>query len=132
MVAEEKTRVDFNAPASLVERADTVADILDVSRTQLLIDALREEIADIAADEKFQQRLRQAFYDGRIEYDVVESILGTEEAMRMHLLQQSLDRDPPEPRLDRAIASTETFYQGGVPEWIPNGDTESDDMESRS
>jgi hypothetical protein len=41
-MAEEKTRVDFNAPASLVEQADAIADLLGVSRTQLLVDALRD------------------------------------------------------------------------------------------
>jgi len=38
----KKTRVDFNAPRSLVERADSVVEIL-TSRTRLLIDALEDE-----------------------------------------------------------------------------------------
>ena len=54
-VPEEKTRVDFNAPTSLVERADSVIEILDISRTRLLIDALED---DLPRDE--------AFYDGEI------------------------------------------------------------------
>ena len=92
---------------------------------------MREEIAEIAADEEFQQRLRQAFYEGQIEYNVVESILGTEEAMRMHLLRRSLDRDPPEPRLGETALPMETFYDGAVPEWTPNEEAESDDVEQR-
>jgi hypothetical protein len=31
-MSEEKTRVDFNAPQSLVERADRAADFLDTDR----------------------------------------------------------------------------------------------------
>lgn len=128
-MAEEKTRVDFNAPVSLVERADTIADLLDVSRTQLLIDALRDEIDEVTGDEGFQRRLRDAYYAGRIDFDVVESILGTDEAMRMQLLRASLDRDPPEPQLEASLPSDEAFYgTDSIPAWTP--DAESADDES--
>ena len=130
-MTERKTRVDFNAPASLVEQADDVASLLDISRTQLLIDALRDEIDNLAADDEFQRRLRDAYYADRIEFDAVESILGTEEAMRMKLLRASLDRDPPEPRLADALPPAEEFYGvEEVPEWTP--DEESGDAERRA
>ena len=120
-MAEEKTRVDFNAPASLVERADVIAELLDISRTRLLIDALRDEIDDLADDEGFRRRLREAYYTDRIEFQMVESVLGTEEAMRMKLLRDSLDREPPEPRIDEAdLPTQEEFYSGPVSEWIPD------------
>jgi hypothetical protein len=47
-MAEEKTRIDLNAPKSLVERADSVVEILDISRTRLLIDALEDEVEALA------------------------------------------------------------------------------------
>jgi len=97
-MAEEKTRVDFNAPRSLVERADSVVEILDISRTRLLIDALEDELEEMmATDEEFRRRLSDAYYDGRIGYDTVEAVLGREEALRMKLLRESIDRTPPEP-----------------------------------
>jgi len=46
MNGRRKTRVDFNAPRSLVERADSVVEILDISRTRLLIDALEDELEE--------------------------------------------------------------------------------------
>lgn len=128
-MAEEKTRVDFNAPASLVEQADSIATLLDVSRTQLLIDALRDEIDDLSEDDGFRRRLREAYYADRIEFDVVESILGTEEAMRLKLLRASLDRDPPEPQLGAELPTDEEFYgDEELPEWTP--DEESDGAET--
>ena len=96
-MSEENVRVDFDAPASLVERADAVADLLDVSRTQLLVDALQNGIDEFAEDEGFRRRLKTAYYEDRIDVRAVASILGTEEAMRMRLLQESLAREPPEP-----------------------------------
>ena len=125
----EKTRVDFNAPDSLVEQADHIADLLDVSRTQLLIDALRAEISDLIDDDAFQRRLRDAYYSEEIDFEIVESILGTEEAMRMKLLRDSINHDPPEPQLAGDLPDDDEFYEGdGRPEWTPS---DSDDVEHR-
>ncbi|MFD1646049.1 hypothetical protein [Haloarchaeobius litoreus] len=116
-MAEEKTRVDFNAPKSLVERADSVVEILDISRTRLLIDALEDELEELANDTEFRRRLGDAYYQGRVDYETVEAILGREEAMRMKLLRSSIDRTPTEPRLGDGLPSDEDFYDGDVPEW---------------
>ncbi|EMA48203.1 hypothetical protein [Halococcus thailandensis] len=131
-MAEEKTRVDFNAPASLVERADTVAELLDISRTRLLIDALQDELDDLVTEDGFRTRLRDAYYDERIDFQTVQSVLGQEEAMRMQLLRASIDRDPPEPQLKADLPTDDEFYDGDVPVW--QGDSEmpgdTDDAES--
>jgi hypothetical protein len=127
-MADEKTRVDFNAPSSLVQRADRVADVLDISRTRLLIEALEDELEEIAGDEEFHRRLGDAYYDDRVDFETVESILGREEALRMKLLKASIDREPPEPVLEGDLPSDEEFYDGSVPEWTPEG--ESEDGES--
>jgi len=103
MNGRRKTRVDFNAPRSLVERADSVVEILDISRTRLLIDALEDELEELATDEEFRRRLSDAYYDGRIGYDTVEAVLGREEALRMKLLRESIDRTPPEPHLEDGL-----------------------------
>ena len=128
-MAEEKTRVDFNAPATLVERADRVVDVLDISRTRLLIEALEDELEEIADDEEFCRRLGDAYYDDRVDFETVESILGREEAMRMKLLKESIDREPPGPTLADDLPSDETFYDGPVSEWAPDEES-NDDGES--
>ena len=130
-MAEEKTRVDFNAPKSLVERADSVVDILDISRTRLLIDALEDEIEELANDEEFRRRLSDAYYDGRVDYETVEAILGREEAMRMKLLRESIDRTPPIPTLNDGLPSDEAFYDDEVSKWTDSKSADSDD-ESRA
>lgn len=130
-MAEEKTRVDFNAPKSLVERADSVAEILDISRTRLLIDALKDELEDLATDDEFRRRLSDAYYDGRVDYDTVEAILGREEAMRLKLLRESIDRTPAIPTLKDDLPSDDAFYDGEISEWTDSGSSDSDD-ESRA
>ena len=131
-MAEERTRVDFNAPESLVERADSVAEILDTSRTRLLIDALEDELEALADDEEFRRRLADAYYDGRIDYDTIEAVLGREEAMRMKLLRESIDRTPAVPQLEDDLPSDETFYDGEIPEWTDSNSSESPDDESHA
>jgi hypothetical protein len=126
-MAEEKTRVDFNAPESLVERADSVVEILDISRTRLLIDALEDELEALATDEEFRRRLSDAYYDGRIDYDTVEAILGREEAMRMKLLRASIDRVPAIPQLEDDLPSDDAFYDGKISKWTGSDSSESDD-----
>ena len=126
MGADEKTRVDFNAPASLVDRADAVADLDGKSRTQLLIEALRRELDERTDDESFRRRLREAYYDDEVEFSVVESVLGTEEAMRLQLLKRSLDREPPEPQVAESLPGDAAFYDGEVPTWTPEDDENSE------
>ena len=130
-MAEEKTRVDFNAPKSLVERADSVVEILDISRTRLLIDALEDELEGLATDEGFRRRLSDAYYNSRIDYDTVEAILGREEAMRMKLFRASIDRTPAIPKLEEELPSDDAFYDGEIAEWTGADSSESDD-ESRA
>ncbi|PSQ51285.1 hypothetical protein BRD20_11175 [Halobacteriales archaeon SW_8_65_20] len=131
-MAEERTRVDFNAPRSLVERADSVAEILDTSRTRLLIDALEDELEALADDEEFRRRLADAYYDDRVDYDTIEAVLGREEAMRMKLLRESIDRTPAVPQLEDDLPSDETFYDGEVAEWTDSNSSESPDDESHT
>jgi hypothetical protein len=130
-MAEEKTRVDFNAPKSLIERADSVVELLDISRTRLLIDALEDELEELANDAEFRRRLSDAYYDGRVDYDTVEAILGREEAMRLKLLRESIDRTPATPTLKDGLPSDEAFYDGEVSEWTDSNSSDSDD-ESRA
>jgi hypothetical protein len=113
-----------------VERADSVVEILDISRTRLLIDALEDELETLANDEAFCRRLRDAYYDDRVDYDTVEAILGREEAMRMKLLRASIDRTLPIPQLDGDLPSDDAFYSGEIVEWTDSSSSESSDDES--
>jgi len=125
-MAQDRTRIDFNAPTPLVERADDLAELLDTSRTRILVDALREELEELARDETVRSRVREAFYASEIDFETVESILGTEEALRMQLLYDSIDREPPEPQVETVPDAAE-FYDGGVPEWPPGSEGSDED-----
>lgn len=124
---EDTTRVNFNAPESLVEEADTVAELLGESRTQLLIDGMRKELEDVVGDESFQRRVREAYYEDEIDFATVRDALGTDEAIRVRLLKESLAREVPAPDADDVdILSDGGFYDGDVSTWTPDDDSDSD------
>jgi hypothetical protein len=126
---DNKTRVDFNAPDDLVKEADVMSKLLDTSRTRLLVDALRKQLDDIATDDRFQHQLKEAYYSDRISLEAVALIVGTEEAMRMKLLRESLDREPPIPDVtDVDLPSQEEFYDGEIQTWEPeDADSETNE-----
>ncbi len=126
-MSEEKTRVEFDAPKSLVDRVDTVAEVLDIPRTQLLIDALENKLDELANEETFRRRLSNAYYDGHTDYDTVKTILGREEAMRLKLLRESIEQTSDIPELKDDLPSDDSFYDGGVAEWNASSSSESSD-----
>jgi hypothetical protein len=132
LMTEERTRVDFNAPKPLIERADSVGEILGISRTRLLIDALEDKLAALADDEEFRQRLNRAYYDGRVDGDTVEAILGREEAMRLKLLRESIDQTLIIPQIEGDLPSDDAFYDGEISEWTDSSSSNSSDGESHS
>jgi hypothetical protein len=126
-MSEEKTRVEFDAPKPLVERIDTVAEVLDIPRTRLLIDALENKLDELANEETFRRRLSNAYYDDRTDYDTVETILGREEAMRLKLLRASIDQTSAIPELKDDFPGDDTFYDDEVAEWNASNSSESSD-----
>lgn len=122
-MSEERRRVDFNAPASLVERADEVAELLGVSRTRLLVDALETELDARTDGDRFRRRVREAFYEGRISPETVETVLGREEATRLRLLRSAVDRRPPVPDEHPERPADDAYYEGSIPAFEPAAET---------
>jgi len=90
----EHKRVHFLSPEELIEQADALADIEGTDRTDIIIDALREYIAEATEDERFRQRVAEAYYDDRIEYDLLKALVGTEQARTFQLLKRDLESEP--------------------------------------
>ncbi|TSD08896.1 hypothetical protein DP107_17650 [Haloglomus irregulare] len=124
---DQKTRIEFDAPKSLVDRIDTVAEVLEIPRTRLLTDALENKLDEFANEETFRRRLSNAYYDDRTGYDTVKTILDREEAMRLKLLRESIDQTSAIPELKDDLPSDDSFYDGGVAEWNASSSSESSD-----
>jgi hypothetical protein len=120
-----KKRVDFNLPERSVEQADLIGDLLGVSRTQLVVEALRDEIGEIARDADFRASVKAAYYDGEIGFDAVEAVPGTEDASRLRLLREPIDREPSAPNVGGDLPDAEEFYTETPSTWTPSGDDDA-------
>jgi len=92
----EKKRVQFRAPRSLVNSADSLAEVLDTDRTDVLIQALREYLRDAAHDDELKQEIADAYYDDTISYEQLADLVGHEDAANFRVLKQQLESDTEE------------------------------------
>jgi predicted transcriptional regulator len=93
---DEKKRVQFRAPQELVDRADSLAEVLNSDRTGILIDALREYLRDAAHDDEVKQEIADAYYDDEISFDELVGLVGHEEGANFRVLKEQLETDAEE------------------------------------
>jgi len=114
--SDEPRRVHFQSPEYLVDRLDAIADLFETDRTDLLVEAIREYIEETADSDNFRTLVADKYYDGAIEYETVEQLVGTETAHRLRLLRRDLDDEPLE--ID---APRETdIYHGDAASVVPD------------
>lgn len=87
------TRVHFRAPERLIEQADALAVAEDKNRTDVLVDALREYLAEASDEERVQQAIANAYYEERLSFEQVTAIVGTETAQNFRVLKRQLTDD---------------------------------------
>lgn len=90
-MSSERRRVQFRAPERLIDRADALAAVRGGDRTDVLVTALREYLRDAAHDDTLTQEIAAAYYDGVIDFDQLESLVGAEEAANFRVLKRQLD-----------------------------------------
>lgn len=105
---DDTRRVHFNSPERLVERADAMASLLHKDRTDLLNEALREYIDETADQNSFQQLVANEYYEGRLDFESVEQLVGPEIAQRFRLLKADLDGEP----IDLEVPADTDIYDG--------------------
>jgi hypothetical protein len=105
---DDPRRVHFQSPAYLVDRLDAIAELFDTDRTELLVEAIREYIADTADSETFRELVATKYYDGQLEFETVKQLVGAETAQRLRLLKADLEDEP----LDLAAPDDVDVYDG--------------------
>jgi len=119
--SDDPRRVHFQSPEYLVDRLDAIADLFGTDRTDLLVEAIQEYIAETADDETFQNRVAEAYYDGELDFETVKQLVGSESAQRLKLLKTDLDGKP----LDLDAPAAVDIYDGNATDII--ADTAGDD-----
>ena len=83
-------RVQFRAPAELIERADALATVFETDRTDVLTDALREYLREISHDDDMKQEIADAYYEDEITFEQLAELIGHEEAENVRILKEQL------------------------------------------
>jgi predicted transcriptional regulator len=93
MMSSDKKRVQFRAPHRLIDRTDTLADVLGEDRTDILVTALREYLREATHDDALTQEIAAAYYDDEISFEQLKGLVGTEKAANLRVLKQQLNED---------------------------------------
>lgn len=80
----------FRAPERLIEQADVLTVAEDKNRTDVLVDALRDYLADASDQERVRQAIANAYYEDRLTFEQVKAIVGTEAAQNFRVLKHQL------------------------------------------
>ncbi|EMA48197.1 hypothetical protein [Halococcus thailandensis] len=109
MSADRETqRVHFHSPEHLIERVDAIATLFQKDRTDVLNEALREYVDEIANDDSFQEIVANEYYENRLDFETVKQLVGADTAQRFRLLKRDLDSEP----LDLSAPSDTDIYAG--------------------
>ena len=92
-MSTEKKRVHFLAPEKVVEQADALAAAENRDRTDIILSALREYLRNETADERVEQLIAGAYYDGDLTYDQVRRLVGPQRAADFRVLKRELSDD---------------------------------------
>lgn len=92
-MSSDKKRVQFRAPHRLIDRTDTLADVLGEDRTDILVTALREYLREATHDDALTQEIAAAYYDDEISFEQLKGLVGTEKAANLRVLKQQLNED---------------------------------------
>jgi len=106
--SDDPRRVHFQSPEYLVDRLDAIADLYDTDRTDLLVEAIRDYIEKTADSDTFQELVATKYYDGQLDFETAQELVGTETAQRLRLLKRDLDDEP----LDLDGPTDEDIYDG--------------------
>lgn len=86
------TRVNFRIPEELLEKADVAAKVTHRNRTDIVIGALREYLADVEDEASFKEELVELYLDDEIDFDALHAFIGRQDAESVRSSKAILDR----------------------------------------
>ena len=70
------TRVNFRIPEELLEKADVAAKVTHRNRTDIVIEALREYLANVEDEASFKEELVELNLEDEIDFDILQAFIG--------------------------------------------------------
>jgi predicted transcriptional regulator len=85
-------RVNFRLPEELLTQADVTAEVTHKNRTEVVIEALRQYLANKESDEQFREAVVDLFLADEIAYDTLVAVIGRQDAEAVRASKDVLDR----------------------------------------
>ena len=85
-------RVNFRLPEELVTQADIAAEVTHKNRTEILIEALRQYLEELGAENRFREAVVELYLDDQIDFEKLAEIIGRQDAEAVRSSKQVLDR----------------------------------------
>ncbi|MFO7833528.1 MAG: ribbon-helix-helix protein, CopG family [Halohasta sp.] len=88
----ETKRVNFRLPEELVTQADVTAKVTHKNRTEVVIEALRQYLADKESEEGFREAVVDLYLADGIDDETLVDVLGRQDAEAVRASKEVLDR----------------------------------------
>lgn len=88
----ETKRVNFRLPEELVTQADVTAEVTHKNRTEVVIEALRQYLADKESEEGFREAVVDLYLADGIDDETLVDVLGRQDAEAVRASKEVLDR----------------------------------------
>ena len=96
----------------LIRVSDELSEVVAIVDRRLdaldLVEAIREYIEETANSDSVQELVATKYYNGQLDFETAEQLVGTETAQRLRLLKRDLDDEP----LDLDAPTDEEIYDG--------------------
>ena len=84
-------RVNFRLPEELVRQADIAAEVTHKNRTEVLVEALQQYLAEMEDDEHFREAVVELYLDGTVAFDTLAETVGRQDAEAVRASKELLD-----------------------------------------
>ena len=84
--------MNFRLPEELIAQADVAAEVTHKNRTEILIEALRQYLAEKESDERFREAVVELYLDDQIEFEKLAEVIGRQDAESVRASKYVLDR----------------------------------------
>lgn len=88
----DPSHVDLELPDTLVEKTDVAAEASQKNRSEVVEEALRDYVGNLADDDPFREAVVDLYLDDQIAFDVLVEFVGLQNAESVRASKTLLDQ----------------------------------------
>lgn len=84
-------RVNVRLPEELITQADVAAEVTHKNRTEVLIEALRQYLAEKESDAEFREAVVELYLGDQVDFETLVEVIGRQDAEAVRSSKNVLD-----------------------------------------